>query len=73
MKKYITIVLQIQGKPLKEVSIESADSLHELEIYSMLAKLVPTYISVNFDDESTQEGYSYTYLNGLQSVAICRH
>lgn len=69
--KYIKILLQFKDK-VREVSIESVNGLHELEIYLMLEKLFPHYIKVNTDDQATQEGYSYTFESDLYSVLIYR-
>lgn len=68
--KYIKILLQFDT--LKEVSIESVDGLHELEIYLMLQKLFPYHIKVNTNDETTQEGYSYTFEGDLKTILIFR-
>lgn len=72
MKKFITVLLTFNNGS-STISIESLDSLHELEIYTILEKLVPAFISVNYNDDSTQGGYSYEYKNGLHSVAILRN
>ena len=74
MRKFISVLLVTDRKEnsMKNITIESERSLHELEVYSYLEKLCPAFIKVNYDDESTQEGYSYKYLNGLLSVVIYR-
>ena len=75
MKKYIHVLLSFSNgikNPSKTITIESLNSMHELEIYAILEKLVPAFILVNYDDTSTQEGYSYEYKNGLSSVTIYR-
>lgn len=68
--KYIKVLLQFDT--LKEVSIESVNGLHELEIYLMLEKLFPFHIKVNTNDETTQEGYSYTFKRDLKTILIYR-
>ncbi len=74
MKKFIKVLLVINQKQnsIKEIEIESLHGLHELEIYILLEKLAPAFIKVNSDDPDSLEGYSYEYLNGLQSVVIYR-
>jgi hypothetical protein len=63
--------LQFKDKT-REVSIESVHGLHELDIYLMLEKLFPHWIKVNTNDETVQEGYSYTFKGSLYSVLIFR-
>lgn len=74
MRKFINVLLVTSQKvnSMKTITIESERNLHELEVYSYLEKLCPAFIKVNYDDESTQEGYSYQFLNGLISVVIYR-
>lgn len=47
MKKYIFVLLSFtDGRkyPSKTITIESLNGMHELEIYSILEKLVPAFI-----------------------------
>lgn len=69
--RIIKAILVFKGRNL-ECTIESVEGIHELEIYDTLKAMFPAYISINYDDESTPEGYSYKYQNGLKSIAICR-
>ena len=73
MKKFITIVMLVDNKPI-EVTISSTDTLHEFEIYTMLEKMFPRYIRINteVDDSVYQLGYDIEYKNELSSVAIYR-
>ena len=74
MRKYIEILLVTNRKEnsILTVELESVRGMHELEIYSYLEKLFPAMISVNYDDDNSQSGYSYEYKNGLEAVIIYR-
>jgi HSP20 family molecular chaperone IbpA len=72
--KLIKVLLEVQQNENKfiELLIESKDGMHELEIYTIIQKMVPAYIEINFDDQTDQQGYSYKYKNGLLSISIMR-
>jgi hypothetical protein len=72
--KFIKILLEFTGREerFNTVTIESKAGMHELEIYTVLQKLMPAYFDINLNDPNEQEGYSYAFKNGLYSVSILR-
>jgi hypothetical protein len=68
---YLKIVLKFKGE-LKEITIDTLENLHELEIYLMLEKMFPYCINVNSNDETELQGYSFTFKGGLTTVMIYR-
>lgn len=72
-KQCIRVILQFNNeKSLKEITINSNRVMHEVEIYEILEKLFPSHIKCNWYDINNQDGYSFEYVNGLNSVTIFR-
>lgn len=74
MKKFIRVLLLVKKRPTIEVEIESTETLHETEIYTILEQMFPAYIFLNMkvDEKVYQEGYNVEYKNELYAVAIYR-
>ena len=70
--KLIRVILVFKSIK-QECSIESINGIHDLELYSILKEMFPAYIDIDYDDQTDTQGYSYTYKNGLESIAICRY
>jgi hypothetical protein len=73
MKKYIQVILTIEGKR-RTVQIDAISGLHELEIYEILQEIFTAYIFIDYsaDQNTHQEGYNIIFKNGLESVTIYR-
>ena len=74
MKKYINVLLLIEGRKPFQVQIDTTQGLHELQIYEVLEQMFPVliFINMNVDETIYQEGYNVEFKNGLHSVAIYR-
>lgn len=71
MKQFIRVLLFVENQPCKEVEVESTRVLHEVEVYAMLEKMFPAYLSLSTDVED-MSGYALEYKNKAYSVAIYR-
>jgi hypothetical protein len=74
MKKYINVLLLIEGRKPLQVQFDTTQGLHEFQIYEVLQQMFPVYIFINtnVDENIYQEGYNVEFKNGLHSVAIYR-
>ena len=74
MKKFIHVILIIEGKKPHQVQFDTTQGLHDFQIYEVLERMFPVYIFINtnVDENIYQEGYNIEFRNGLHSVAIYR-
>jgi hypothetical protein len=74
MKKFIHVILLIEGKKPQQVQFDTTQGLHEFQIYEVLERMFPVYIFINtnVDENIYQEGYNIEFRSGLHSVAIYR-
>ena len=49
MKKYINVLLLIEGRKPFQVQIDTTQGLHELQIYEVLEQMFPVLIFINMN------------------------
>jgi hypothetical protein len=73
-KYYTHVLLQTNNNGDFNLTIDSIECLHEIEVYTTIEKMIPAYLKIHYVEVSEEypEGLKYEYLNGLYSITFFR-